>query len=364
MSIIRVLIVDDSAVVRHLVREALSVDPQIEIAGTASNGKMAVERVLDEKPDLVTLDVEMPVMDGLEAVAKIREHRPDLPVIMFSSLTEQGANITLEALARGASDYVAKPVAASKDEALAQVRDQLIPKIHGLCRPRVREEAPAPAPAPEQPQAAPAPRRRKPRAVPRRAADEPPAVVAFGVSTGGPNALADVLPDLPPDFPVPIVIVQHMPPVFTAQLAQRLDAKSKIAVQEAAEGMALRPGCAYIAPGDHHMRLERQGTAVRIRLDREPQVNSCRPAVDPLFDSVADVYGAASLAVVLTGMGRDGVDGCASVKEMGGRVFTQDEETSVVWGMPGLVTEAGLSDRVLPLNEVASEITRVVGEVG
>jgi len=354
MARIRVLIVDDAVVVRRLVSDALAVDPDIEVVGTAANGRIALQKIPQVNPDILTMDVEMPDMNGIETVRALRKLYPALPVIMFSTLTERGGAATFDALAAGASDYVTKPANVGS-VALAQqrVRDDLIPRIKTLVGRKAAPPPPAPRPVAVMP---PAPRPMV-RMIP---GDTRPAVVAIGVSTGGPNALASLMPALPADLRVPIVIVQHMPPMFTRLLAERLNATSPLTVREAAHGMSVTPGTVTIAPGDFHMVLERHGTDVRVALNQAPPENSCRPAVDPLFRSVVTLYGARTLGVILTGMGQDGLRGCEGIREAGGTVLAQDEESSVVWGMPGFVTRAGLPDKVLPLSEMAAEITRRV----
>ena len=345
---IRVLIVDDAATMRRLIAEALSADLGLEIAGTAPNGRLALDRIAAHAPDVVILDLEMPVMDGLQTLAELRKTHPRLPVIIFSALSARGARATLDALALGANDYVTKVGAGSLEASMRHAREQLIPRIRALCAQadaRVRPAAPS-RPAPTRP------RREGPYARIE--------VVAIGTSTGGPNALAEVLPGLPPGFPVPIVVVQHMPPLFTAHLAERLSARSALRVREGFPGAVLAPGEAWIAPGDQHMVVRRFGAEVRIALHSGPPENSCRPAADGLFRSVADAYGPGTLAVVLTGMGHDGTRGCERIRDAGGAVIAQDEESSTVWGMPGSVVRAGLAEAVLPLSQIGYEITRRV----
>jgi two-component system chemotaxis response regulator CheB len=336
---IRVLVVDDAVVFRRLVADELSADPAIEVVGTAANGKIALARLPQVSPDLVILDVEMPELDGLATLREIRKGYPKLPVIMFSALTERGAAATLDALALGATDYFPKPAAGGRDASLRVIREDLIPEIKALCG---RAAAPAVA---IPPKAAPAVGGRV-------------EVVAIGTSTGGPTALTELFAGLPADLPVPVVIVQHMPPMFTRLLAERLSAQSAVRVEEARPGGVLRPGHAWIAPGDYHVVVARDGTEVRVQLNQDPPENSCRPAADVLFRSVARAFGPAALAVVLTGMGQDGLRGCEAVRAAGGQVIAQDEATSVVWGMPGFVARAGLADRVLPLALVAPEVAR------
>jgi two-component system, chemotaxis family, protein-glutamate methylesterase/glutaminase len=349
MKKIRVLITDDSTVIRKLVSDALGGDPAIEIVGLASNGKIALAKIPQVNPDIMTLDIEMPEMDGLTTLKEIRKTYPKLPVIMFSTLTEKGAVATINALSLGASDYVTKPAnVGSVTAAIQTVRDSLIPKIKTFCR---WEEPAAPQLV------------RRPAGLARSTATATPKlsnrvdIITIGVSTGGPNALTEVFKALPADLPVPIVIVQHMPPVFTKYLAERLDAVSPVEVREATAGEVLRAGCAWLAPGDHHLTIARSGTDVVTRLHQGPPENSCRPAVDVLFRSVAALYGPSALAVVLTGMGYDGLRGSEAIRGAGGHVVAQDEATSVVWGMPGAVAQAGLADAILPLNKVAPYLT-------
>jgi two-component system chemotaxis response regulator CheB len=346
---IRILVVDDAVVFRRALSDVLSADPDLQVVGTAANGRIALAKMTQVNPDLVILDVEMPEMDGLATLAELRRLYPRVPVIMFSALTERGAAATLDALALGAADYFTKPVSAGGLDASIQViRDELIPQIKALC-PSVQ-----PVPAPrisENKSGLPAP-------VPGRSQEID--VLAIGASTGGPNALAEVFSGLPGNFPVPILIVQHMPPMFTKMMAERLSTQFALRVEEAASGTILQPGRAWIAPGDYHMAVVRDGLNVRLLIHQDPPENSCRPAVDVLFRSVARTIGANALGVILTGMGQDGLRGCEAIKSAKGQVLAQDEASSVVWGMPGFVVRAGLADRVLPLPQIAGEIVQRV----
>jgi two-component system chemotaxis response regulator CheB len=349
---IRVLVVDDSTVVRRLLADMIGAEPDMEVAGTAADGRIAMAKLDQVNPDLVTLDVEMPEMNGLETLAAIRKVRPRLPVIMCSTLTQPAAAATLDALALGASDYVTKPTGAgTRKEAIGQLHDDLIDKIRFFVRGTLQ------VPLPPAPAAAAPPRARLVTAAPGRVG-----VVAIGVSTGGPNALQSLLPTLGLDLPVPVLVVQHMPATFTRLLADRLSHVRGGHVEEAAAGTVAQPGTIYIAPGDFHMTIERRDGKAVLNLSKEPPENSCRPAVDPLFRSVAAMYGNKAVAVVLTGMGRDGSAGCEHLRESGAQILVQDEATSVVWGMPGLVARKGLADEVLPLDQLGPEIRRRVME--
>lgn len=367
------LVVDDSVVVRRLVTDSLSRDPDIEVVGFASNGRIALAKVDQLGPDLVTMDIEMPEMNGIEAVRALRRARHTMPIIMFSTLTERGASATLDALVAGATDYVTKPAnVGSVQESLAQVAGQLIPKIKALVthRPAPAGAAPAAA-APASPAAARTPAAAAPAAPVRRTATvrpeprpHPVRALIIGSSTGGPEALSKVLRALSAPPPVPVLVVQHMPPVFTRQLATRLDRLGPATVVEAADGDLLVPGHVYIAPGDHHLELRRSAGMLRAAITDGPPVNFCRPSVDVLFRSAVRELGGDLLSVVLTGMGADGRTGCEDVVAAGGTVVVQDEATSVVWGMPGAVATAGLAHRILPLTEVTPAIESVLARSG
>ncbi len=349
---IRVLVVDDSVVIRRLVTHALEEDPLIEVVGAASNGAIGLQRIPQLNPDVLTLDIEMPQMDGLEMLGRLRREYPHLRVIMFSTLTERGAAVTLEALRLGADDYVAKASnQGSLDRSMARLREELIPKIKQFFR------MPDPGPG----SAAGRGEWSSPVAAPRPGPKAQPRVVAIGVSTGGPAALGAILPQLPAWFPLPVMVVQHMPPLFTRLLAERLDSSCRMAVEEASQGQAVEGGRILIAPGDFHMKLGGQPGEARVSLDQSPPQNSCRPAVDALFTSIGEVYGGAAIAVILTGMGQDGLRGAQVLKAQGASILAQDEASSVVWGMPGAVVNAGLADRVLPLEQVVPEILRRAG---
>ena len=347
------LVVDDSVVIRRLVTHALEQDPALEVVGAARTAAIALQRIPQFNPDVLTLDIEMPEMDGLEMLRRVRRDYPQLRVIMFSTLTERGAAMTLEALTLGADDYVTKASnEGSLDRSMARLREELVPKIKqffhlpGQIRTVAR-------------------RNRRPFKLRRRcgAAAGPqgtkvrPRVVVIGVSTGGPTALGAILPELPAGFPLPVLVVQHMPPLFTRLLAERLHSTCRLPVEEASQGAPVDAGKILIAPGDFHLKVAARRRSA-CALDQSPPLNSCRPAVDALFTSVGEVYGGAVIAVILTGMGQDGLRGAEILKAQGASVLAQDEASSVVWGMPGAVVNAGLADRVLPLDQVVPEILR------
>src|ERR1700704_1123596 len=355
MQPVRILIVDDSALIRKLLTDLLASEPEIVVAGTAANGSQALARIPEVKPDLITLDIEMPGMDGLETLVEIRKLYPKLPVIMISALTERGGTATLDALARGASDYVTKPSPSEVPErSHERVREELLRKIKSLCAVRQQRQRPGPMPIPVPVSGV--------SARPQTRID----VVAIGASTGGPNALTELVPQFPADFPVPIVIVQHMPALFTRLLAERLNTLTSLEVQEGKAGQRLQRGQVWIAPGGQHMTVARKGTEFVLGLNHDTQENSCRPAVDVLFRSVAQTYGANVLAVVLTGMGTDGTRGSAVIREAGGEVIVQDEASSVVWGwpggggVPGVGMPPSLADRICPLAGIGPEVVRRV----
>jgi two-component system chemotaxis response regulator CheB len=349
----KVLIVDDAMLIRRMVSDVLAADPSIEVVGEAGNGRIALEKIAQLSPDLVTLDIEMPEMDGIQTLKEIRKTYPRLSVIMFSALTERGAADTLEALHHGASDYVTKPAsAAGRASAQQRILEDLVPKIKSLCR------LGTPVQAGQVKRDASTPAAKRPFAL--RAVGTPITadVIAIGVSTGGPAALAEVLSHLPADFRAPILLVQHMPQMFTRFLAERLNGQTPLSVAEAVDGQPLKSGTVYVAPGDFHLTVKRRSGTVVTVLDQAPPQNSHRPSADVLFKSVADTFGARGLALVLTGMGQDGVSGAEEITRAGGRVLVQDEATSVVWEMPGLIVNAGLADAVLPLGQIAGELQR------
>jgi two-component system chemotaxis response regulator CheB len=363
---LRILIVDDTAVYRRILTEVVEALPTDCEVTACPSGRLALNR-LDQAPaDLVLLDVEMPDMSGLETLRVLRQRHPAVSVIMISGTSSAAASYTVEALALGAMEFVRKPEGADAEASRAELRDVLRPLLrHVQTRANLRpvdHGAPAPKAAPaaadhDPSPAAPAPARRQ--APPPTRFD----VLGIGVSTGGPNALGELIPALPADLGVPVLVVQHMPPLFTASLAEHLNRNSRLPVHEAVEGEPVLPGRVYIAPGGKHMVLRRAREADQaiIGLNENPPENSCRPSVDVLFRSMAAHYGGNILAVVMTGMGSDGCEGVRAMKRAGCRCLTQSEETCVVYGMPMVVDEAGLSDERVPLPLLASRIARLVG---
>ena len=355
---IRILVVDDSAVMRQLITRMLTGQRDLDIVGTARNGNDALVKIEQLRPDLVTLDIEMPELDGLGALRLIQQRFPETRVIMCSSLTERGAAVTMDALLAGADDYVTKAHSGEMAEGAYNVlKDSLIRKIRQLFRRKepIAAESIITDPRPARLVNAPI---KQPTVYP--GVKPTPKVLAIGVSTGGPSALAELLPLIPAGFPLPIAIVQHMPPLFTHLLAERLTKLSSLSVVEAKQGTRMETGQAIIAPGDYHMRLIRKESNIRVELNQDPQENSCRPAVDVLFRSVAEAYGGSAIALVLTGMGQDGLLGVRVLKDLKASVIVQDYETSVVWGMPGAIANAGLADAVLPLNKIVPAILRLI----
>lgn len=341
MKKIKVLVVDDSSLIRKVITDILSKDLEIEVVGTAKDGKEAIEKAEELRPDVITLDIEMPVMDGLSALRVLKQKVPHSKVIMFSSLTQEGAKATIEALALGAYDFVPKPSTRSFLESIKKIEDDLLPKIKAIVP--LKEFKPV--------------LKTKPfRLAPKKGDLK---VCGIGVSTGGPQTLMQIFPKLPKDFPVPILIVQHMPPIFTQHLAERLNAISRLEVKEAEQGELVKDGIVYIAPGDYHMRVKKEGVKVKIYLHQGPMRNYCRPSVDELFESLAEVYNGYTLGLILTGMGYDGKEGAKKIKEKGGIILAQDAQSSVVFGMPKVVIEEGLADEIVNLSEIPQKLIEI-----
>jgi two-component system chemotaxis response regulator CheB len=351
---------------RSLLRAVVSCDAELEVVGTAVDGASALDCLQIVRPDIILLDVEMPVMDGLATLRSLRARWSTIPVIMCSSLTQRGAQVTIEALACGAADYVTKPSGQSdRETATHKLATELIPKIRALTSRSANKQPLAQIPGTQHATVGTGPLARNSCAWPLQPITSTPSVVVIGVSTGGPAALDVLLPKLPECFPLPVLIVQHMPELFTRLLAQRLNGHCRLRVREASEGDAVQAGSVYIARGNWHMETIASSLPdgwATLRLTQGPNENHCRPSVDVLFRSAANAYGSGVLAVVLTGMGSDGLRACRMIRERGGTVLVQDESTSTVWGMPGAVANAGLAQKVLPLELIAPEILRIAGQ--
>lgn len=397
---LRVMVVDDSSVVRGLLTRLLEQQPDIEVVSSVSDGQMAVNAARRQPMDVIILDIEMPRMDGLTALPMLLEARPDAQVIVASTLTEKNAEISLQALERGAADYLTKPSSAHGGS-MDNFNRQLVEKVIALGyanREHPRPDMPAAPPRKITPSpdyrssARPAARQYRPsvrpvrpkvRVVERKAKDtglesitpvftkqEPqeivlraagkgiPRIIVIGSSTGGPQALFKILGELGPNLNVPVLITQHMPPTFTKILAEHITRSSGLPCMEAEDGASIKPGQIYVAPGDFHMKVTILDDRPAIKIDQGPPVNFCRPAVDPTFSSVAEIYGNSTLALVLTGMGHDGMMGAQKIIDAGGTLIAQDELTSVVWGMPGAVATRGLCSAVLPIEKIGSHLNK------
>jgi len=324
----------------------LQQDPELEVVNTAADGVIALAKLQQHEVDVILLDIEMPRMDGLEFLKELRQQGNRTPVVMFSSLTSRGASATIEALMLGAKDYVMKPGGAymtDAQEGKRAILEELIPKIKQAATKRIPGRAASIA----------APLHRETSGSPQRTKID---AVVIGVSTGGPQALAKLIPKLGADCPVPVMIVQHMPAAFTKHLSDRLTTESGFMVQEGVHGQSLEPGQFVVAPGGVHLGVKRLASKVVVALNDEPAVNACKPSADVLFKSAASAYSGNVLGVVLTGMGSDGTDGSREIKQAGGNVIVQDEDSSVVWGMPGSVVRNGVADKVVPIDDLAGEI--------
>jgi len=347
---IRVLVVDDSAVVRGLISRQLNAEAGIGVVATAANGEVALAELARREVDVVVLDIEMPVMDGLTALSQIVVRYPAIRVIMASTLTRRNAEISMKALHLGASDYVAKPETGLG--AAEGFRHELAAKVRALAATRPRAVVRTPVAAMSSPATPPAPPlTRSPRTRPN--------VLLIGASTGGPPALLKLFAALKGAVDQPILLTQHMPPTFTALLADQLTRAGDRPCAEAKDGDRIKPGHCYIAPGGWHMTVGRLGALPILRLNQDPPENFCRPAVDPLFRTAAQVFGSAALGLILTGMGSDGAKGCEALSRAGGHFVVQDEASSVVWGMPGAAAHTGLADGILPLDQIGPWVRRV-----
>ncbi len=346
---IRVLVIDDSAVIRTVITRALSAQPDIEIVGTASNGDLGVKSIAKLAPDVVVLDIEMPVMDGLTALPLILKEKPGVRVLMCSTLSARGADVSIRALALGAAECVLKP----GGEAIVSAHDfqaELLRVVRSIA-PRLRKKTTAGLTQPSHPRPA----------IPLRPKQAllPPKIVAIGSSTGGPKALMEIMGHFK-DIAVPIVVTQHMPATFTALLAQHITQNCGLPCKEGAEHETIKPGNVYVAPGGFHMTFKKSADSTFIHLTQDPPENFCRPSVNPMLRSLLPIYGGRILFVMLTGMGNDGSQACADLVAQGGTVIAQDEATSVVWGMPGAVATAGLCSAVLPLQDIPAWVRSAV----
>lgn len=365
---IRVLVVDDTVLYRKILSDCLNSLPGVEVVGAVGNGKLALSSVTTLKPDIMTLDFEMPVLDGISTLKELQKHPSDVAVVMVSAHTTEGAKITMQALELGAFDFIAKPDGSSLQANRDELIRQLKPVVQSVATKRLLARTSsmvkrAVSPPLRAPQSSSATRLPRPSSSVRQPVQMRPGivqVVAIGVSTGGPNALAGLLPHLPGNLRVPIVLVQHMPPVFTKALADSLDAKCQLKVVEVQHGDRLQPGVVHLAPGGKHMGLKKQGTIVTVTLSTDPPENHCRPSADYLFRSVAEVFNNNTLGVILTGMGNDGAKGLQVMKERGSQVIGQDQQSCVVYGMPMEAMKLGVVDVELPLDRIAGEIVKRV----
>ncbi|MGD9211133.1 MAG: chemotaxis response regulator protein-glutamate methylesterase [Desulfobacteraceae bacterium] len=362
---LKVLVVDDTVVYRKIVSDVLAEIPEIEVVGTAHNGKAALSKIDSLKPDLMTLDIEMPEMNGLKVLESLRQKRSDVGVIMLSTLTSEGGEMTMKALELGAFDFIPKPQSGTMQENRKVVKDAIVPIINAFKRSQnirnilagkssksvLKKESYTSSPL------------QKPRQFIKTSITKLKSeIVAIGISTGGPKALAEMLPKIPNNIGVPILIVQHMPPFFTQSLANSLDAKCHITIKEAMNNEPIAPNYAYIAPGGKQMRIEAgsDGKKRIIKITDDPPENSCKPSVDYLFRSIADHYVGRATGVIMTGMGSDGTKGLRQMKENGATIIAQNEESCVVFGMPKEPIESGLADIVVSLNNIASEILKTI----
>lgn len=387
----RVMVVDDSAVIRGLLTRFLEAEPDIKVVQTSSDGQLAINALGRYDIELVVLDIEMPNMDGLTALPLLLEKDPALQILMASTLTRHNAEISLKALQMGAADYVPKPTSRSEIHGSDEFKRELVEKVRALGAARragrpatavtqrgpapkpdeprrafraetARPGAPAPRPAPSSAAAAPAAAKKPPGVFTLRPAGRTkPQVLTIGSSTGGPQALFDVLGSIKDQLQIPVVITQHMPATFTAILAEHLARVTGWPVKEGAPGDVVAGRKIFVAPGDHHMLVEDKGGEKRLKITQDPPENFCRPAVDPMFRSIAAAYGGAVLGVVLTGMGSDGAKGAGVLTEAGGTVIAQDEASSVVWGMPGATAQSGVCAAVLPIAEIGPWVLKFTG---
>lgn len=347
---LRCLVVDDSTIYRKVVRDVLGSLPNVEVIGVAHDGIQALERIKSYKPDLVTLDLEMPNLDGIGVLRELHSQKIDVGAIMLSAFTKRGAQTTTTALSLGAFDFILKPNTTSMEESVRHLKSDLEPKITAYrFKKNIAEPRTKPTPAAKS----------LPSYVSNSTKICQPNVVVIGVSTGGPQALSNLLPKIPATFPVPILVVQHMPPMFTKSLAEDLDARCQLSVHEACDGQTVKAGNVYIAPGGRQMRLGGSLHFPLIDITNDPPERNCKPAVDYLFRSTAEMFGSKSLGVILTGMGDDGTIGSGLIRQAGGSVIAQDEASCVVYGMPKSVADKGFVNRVAPLNQIPEILAAV-----
>ena len=371
---IRILVVDDSAFMRKVLSDLFKGENDFEVVDVARNGAEAVEKVLQYSPDVVTMDVEMPVLDGLSALEKIMAVKPT-PVIMVSSLTKNGADATIKALSLGAVDFVAKSAGAiSRIDDIAKELLQKCREVKGISATRLQSARTAPSVQITKPKPTLIPEQPVPSAPVAKASVQPakPAdiqgandwILAIGTSTGGPRALQEVLTRLPGSLPCPAIVVQHMPPGFTKSLSDRLNSLCELTVKEAEDNDRLIPGIVLVAPGDYHLTIRKEGSNAFVKLNKEPAIGGLRPAVDPMMVSVAEIFGAKTIGVILTGMGHDGAKGMQAIKRLRGLTIAEDQSTAVVFGMPKAAIDAGVVDTILPLPQVADGIMQCLKKGG
>lgn len=344
---IKILIVDDSAFMRKLLSDLFSSESDFMIIGTARNGKEAIDKVAQLKPDVVTMDVEMPILNGIQALEIIMRETPT-PVLMLSSLTSAGAKATLTALELGAVDFVAKT--SGVISSITGIGNEILAKGRAASKANVSQLSKIKVTLPSMINIS----------YPNFITSSEERILAIGTSTGGPRALQEIITRLPGNLPCGIVIVQHMPPGFTKSLAERLNSLSALTVKEAEHNEVIRPGFVFIAPGDYHMTIERDGNKKVVKLNQNPPIGGHRPAVDPMMESVAKAYGERTVGVILTGMGHDGAKGIQAIKQQRGYTIAEDQSTAVVFGMPKSAIELGVVDKIAPLSAIASEIVKVI----
>lgn len=341
---VRVIVVDDSFLMRKIITDAINSDPALEVIYKAKNGKEGLEKILELNPDVVTLDINLPVMDGISVLQEVMKKQP-ARVIMLSAYTREGTSDTMKALELGAIDFIAKPSGEISLD-IYKLKDEIISKIKLASKIELDRFLQAIAAIPHH----------KEKAIPLKK------LVVIGASTGGPKVVIDIMQEIPEDMPAAFLIIQHMPKGFTATFAERISWQAKIKTKEAEEGDILLAGKALVAPAGYHMLVEKPHERLKIRLTEDPLVNFVRPSIDVTMRSVAEAWGRNTIGVILTGMGKDGLDGVKKIKEKGGTILIQNEETSVVWGMPGTIFEAGLADEVLPASKIASAIIREINK--